>query len=66
MHQELTSRVTAFDRPHHFRDSVVRGAFAPQILLARLHELKTLAESTAWVEFLPPAPNERRSSRVFG
>jgi ligand-binding SRPBCC domain-containing protein len=25
--QELTSRITAFDRPHHFRDSMVRGAF---------------------------------------
>ena len=26
--QELTSRITAFDRPRHFRDSMVRGAFA--------------------------------------
>jgi ligand-binding SRPBCC domain-containing protein len=26
--QRLTSRITAFDRPHHFRDSMVRGAFA--------------------------------------
>ena len=26
--QELTSRITAFDRPNHFRDSMVRGAFA--------------------------------------
>lgn len=25
--QELTSRITAFARPHHFRDSMVRGAF---------------------------------------
>jgi ligand-binding SRPBCC domain-containing protein len=25
--QTLTSRITAFDRPHHFRDSMVRGAF---------------------------------------
>src|SRR5262249_33807978 len=25
--QPLTSRITAFDRPHHFRDSMVRGAF---------------------------------------
>ncbi|HUQ83911.1 MAG TPA: SRPBCC family protein [Gemmatimonadaceae bacterium] len=25
--QELTSRITAFDRPNHFRDSMVRGAF---------------------------------------
>jgi len=26
--QSLTSRITAFDPPHHFRDSMVRGAFA--------------------------------------
>jgi ligand-binding SRPBCC domain-containing protein len=25
--QELTSRITAYDRPQHFRDSMVRGAF---------------------------------------
>jgi ligand-binding SRPBCC domain-containing protein len=25
--QRLTSRITAFDRPVHFRDSLVRGAF---------------------------------------
>jgi ligand-binding SRPBCC domain-containing protein len=25
--QRLTSRITAFDRPHHFRDSLVSGAF---------------------------------------
>ena len=25
--QQLTSRITRFDRPHHFRDSQVRGAF---------------------------------------
>ena len=25
--QELTSQITAFARPHHFRDSMVRGAF---------------------------------------
>lgn len=25
--QELTSRITAYDRPRHFRDSMVRGAF---------------------------------------
>ena len=25
--QELTSRITAFARPHHFRDSMTRGAF---------------------------------------
>src|SRR5262245_62035929 len=26
--QELTSRITAFDRPRHFRDIMVRGAFS--------------------------------------
>lgn len=26
--QELTSRITLFERPRHFRDSMVRGAFA--------------------------------------
>lgn len=26
--QELTSRITMFDRPRHFRDSMVKGAFA--------------------------------------
>lgn len=26
--QELTSRITAYERPRHFRDSQVRGAFA--------------------------------------
>ena len=26
--QELTSQLTAYDRPAHFRDSLVRGAFA--------------------------------------
>jgi ligand-binding SRPBCC domain-containing protein len=25
--QHLTSRITQLDRPHHFRDSMVRGAF---------------------------------------
>src|SRR6185437_16578776 len=26
--QELTSRITVFERPLHFRDTMVRGAFA--------------------------------------
>jgi ligand-binding SRPBCC domain-containing protein len=26
--QELTSRITAFDRPRHFRDEMVKGAFS--------------------------------------
>jgi len=28
MRWHLTSRITAFDRPHHFRDEMVRGPFA--------------------------------------
>lgn len=28
LRQRLTSRITAFDRPRYFRDSMVRGAFA--------------------------------------
>ena len=93
--QELTSGITAFDRPHYFRDSMVRGAFgqfdhdhyfdevdggtllrdvfayrAPfgaagwlaerlfvtaymrRFLLARLQELKAMAESDAWRRFV--------------
>lgn len=96
--QELTSRITAFERPSYFRDSMVRGVFAhfdhdhfftpahggtllrdvfdyrapfgplgwlaerlflsaymERFLLTRLRELKALAESDAWAEFLPPA-----------
>jgi ligand-binding SRPBCC domain-containing protein len=96
--QELTSRITAFERPRHFRDSMVRGAFARfdhdhyfeaangatllrdvfdyraplgplgwlaerlflsaymrRFLLARMRELKVLAESDAWARFVPPA-----------
>ena len=95
--QELTSRITAFERPGHFRDRMVRGAFARfdhdhffasadggtmmrdvfdyraplgplgriaerrflsaymrRFLLARMYELKALAESDAWIEFLSP------------
>src|SRR5262245_8946991 len=97
--QELTSRITLFERPRHFRDSMVRGAFARfdhdhyfepangntllrddfdyraplgplgwlaerlfltaymrRLLFARMRELKVLAESDAWVRFVPPAP----------
>lgn len=94
--QELTSRITAFERPLHFRDSMVRGAFARfdhdhyfesvnggtllrdvfdyraplgplgwlaerlflsaymrRFLATRLRALKALAESDAWVRFVP-------------
>jgi ligand-binding SRPBCC domain-containing protein len=96
--QKLTSRITAYDRPRHFRDTMVHGAFAcfdhdhffsaanngtivrdvfeyrapfgplgrlverlfltgymRRFLEARARELKTLAESNGWVQFLPPA-----------
>jgi ligand-binding SRPBCC domain-containing protein len=94
--QELTSRITAFERPHCFQDSMVRGAFAGfehdhyflavdggtmlrdvfdyrapfgvfgrlaerlfltaymrGFLMARMRELKALAESDEWVQFVP-------------
>ena len=97
--QNLTSRITAYDRPGHFRDSQVRGAFAHfdhdhfftstergtlirevlayrgplgllgwiaerafltaymrRFLATRLFTLKTIAESDAWVQFVPRAP----------
>jgi ligand-binding SRPBCC domain-containing protein len=97
--QRLTSRITAFDRPRYFRDSMVRGAFrrfdhdhyftpdgaggtvvwdvfdyhAPlgmlgwlverlfltrymrRFLDARNREVKAVAESEAWRQYLPPA-----------
>lgn len=97
--QTLTSRITAYERPVHFRDSMVRGAFAQldhdhtftedgqggtlmidtfeysaplraigkvveavvltrylrRFLEARNRELKAVAESDAWREFLPGA-----------
>src|SRR5688500_410312 len=96
--QDLTSRITAFERPRYFRDSMLRGAFAHfdhdhyftaadrgtvvrdvfeyraplgaagwvaerlfltsymrRFLLGRLRELKALAESDGWVEFIVPA-----------
>jgi ligand-binding SRPBCC domain-containing protein len=95
--QTLTSRITAWERPAHFRDSMVQGAFARlehdhrftddgggrtimretleygaplgllgraveglvltrylrRFLEARNREIKALAESGAWREFLP-------------
>jgi ligand-binding SRPBCC domain-containing protein len=96
--QKLSSRITVYDRPRHFRDTMVSGAFAcfdhdhffsaanngtmvrdvfeyraplgplgrlveqlfltaymRKFLEARVRELKTLAESGRWVQFLPPA-----------
>jgi ligand-binding SRPBCC domain-containing protein len=97
--QTLTSRITAYDRPAYFRDSMVRGPFARldhdhtfaedgqggtiigdtfeyaaplgplgrvaeilvltsylrRFLEARNREIKSVAESDAWREFLPGA-----------
>ena len=99
--QTLTSRITALERPTHFRDSMVRGAFkrfdhdhyfsadrgdctvmrdvfdysaalgilgwlAAQLFLtrymrrfleARNREIKAVAESNSWSQFLPQRPN---------
>jgi ligand-binding SRPBCC domain-containing protein len=96
--QSLTGRISAYDRPRYFQDTMVRGAFrrlrhehffepaegggtimrdvfeyaAPFGLLGRLverlfltaymrrflearnRELKVVAESDRWVQFLPP------------
>jgi ligand-binding SRPBCC domain-containing protein len=98
LRQTLTSRITAYERPAYFRDSMVRGAFrrldhdhrftetdrgetlmhdvlefaapggplgrlaerlvlAPHLrafLIARNQELRHVAESDAWREFLDP------------
>ena len=97
--QTLTSRITAYERPAYFRDSMVRGAFARldhehyfaedgrggtvmrdlfdfaapfgalgwvaerlilttylrRFLEARNREIKVVAESDAWRQFVPPA-----------
>ena len=97
--QTLTSRITAYERPAYFRDSMVRGAFARldhdhrftadarggttmtdvfeyaaplgalgrmaealvltrylrRLLEARNREIKAVAESDAWRQFLPGA-----------
>ncbi|MCC7397574.1 MAG: SRPBCC family protein [Planctomycetes bacterium] len=93
---QVTSRITAFDRPRHFRDSMVSGVFSrfdhdhefvPQggatlvrdifdftspwgplgrladalmvtrhmrrFLARRMRDLKEIAESDAWVQYLP-------------
>jgi ligand-binding SRPBCC domain-containing protein len=103
LRQTLTSRITAYERPAYFRDSMVRGAFrhldhdhrftasalggtlmhdvleftAPggplgrlaerlllrphlsAFLIARNQELRRVAESDAWREFLDPQPPGR-------
>jgi ligand-binding SRPBCC domain-containing protein len=45
--QELTSRITAFDRPNYFRDEMVRGVFAR---LVHDHRFETIPAGTRMVD----------------
>src|SRR5262249_1143215 len=47
--QELASRITVFDRPHRFQDSMVRGAFAH---LVHDHLFIATANGTQMVDVL--------------
>ena len=49
LNQELASRITAFDRPHRFQDSMVRGAFAH---LVHDHLFIATADGTQMVDVL--------------
>jgi ligand-binding SRPBCC domain-containing protein len=45
--QELTSRITAFDRPRHFRDEMIKGAFTR---IVHDHYFEPLVEGTRMVD----------------
>jgi ligand-binding SRPBCC domain-containing protein len=45
--QDLTSRIVAFDRPHHFRDEMVRGAFRR---LVHDHYFEPVAAGTRMID----------------
>ena len=50
--QQLTSKVTAFDRPTYFRDEMTRGAgflprYLPRVLENRCESIKRVAEAVA-------------------
>jgi len=45
--QELTSRITAFDRPRHFRDEMIKGAFTR---IVHDHHFEPLVEGTRMVD----------------
>ena len=45
--QELTSRIVAFDRPHHFRDEMVRGAFRR---LVHDHQFQPVPSGTRMID----------------
>lgn len=49
VNQVLASRITAFDRPHRFQDSMVRGAFAHFV---HDHEFVATPRGTQMVEVL--------------
>jgi hypothetical protein len=50
--QTLTSRITAYERPTHFRDSMVRGAFARFDYAAPLGRLGRVAEVLVLTSYL--------------
>jgi len=64
--QVLASRITAFDRPHHFQDSMVRGAFAH---LVHDHLFVAAPGGTKMVDVLdyaaPCGPLGRLAERLF-
>jgi ligand-binding SRPBCC domain-containing protein len=45
--QTLASRITAFDAPHHFRDSMIRGAFSR---LDHDHFFEALGQKTRMID----------------
>jgi ligand-binding SRPBCC domain-containing protein len=64
--QELASRITAFDRPHRFQDSMVRGAFAH---LVHDHLFVATVNGTQMIDVLdyaaPCGPLGRLAERLF-
>lgn len=47
--QRFTSKITAFDRPYHFRDEMIRGAFRS---FAHDHRFTTLGSDTEMIDDL--------------
>ena len=52
--QRLTSKITAFDRPHHFRDEMTEGAFREFAHVHRFIERDGLTEMVDEVVFASP------------
>jgi len=64
--QHLTTRITAFDRPRHFRDSMVRGAFARFDHDHDFHAEGTGTRMTEVFDFAAPlGPLGRIAERLF-